>query len=374
MAVTLKEVTTAGDLKTFIYLPEKIHAGHAGWLPPIYGDEKKFFDPKKNPAFKTCNTRFLLALKDGKPVGRTLGIINRKHNKMMNLHNVRFSYIECYNDPEVSHALISDIEEWGKQQGMTRCIGPFAFSDRDIQGLLIEGFQYEPVVDSASNFEYMPNLVMREGYAKDIDCVIYRFPLSAPIPEVFGRIYKRIVTKSPFHFLEFTAKKDLKKYIVPVLRMVNESFKDIYGFVPMDEEEMFDLANRYLPILDPRFVKIITTPDDTVIAFMVAMPNMYRGIQKARGRLFPFGLFHILHAMKHAESVNTMLGAVHPDYQKRGLDIFLSMSTIESAKKAGMKNVDTHVVMEENLEMMEEFKRFGAFLIKRFRVYQKALA
>ena len=137
---------------------------------------------------------------------------------------------------------------------------------------------------------------------------------------------------------------------------------------------MFDLARRYMPILDPRFVKIITTAkDDEVVGFMVAMPNPYRGIQRARGRLFPFGLFHILHAMKHAESVNTMLGAVHPDYQKRGLDIFLLLATFESARKAGMKSVDTHVVMEENLDMAEEFKRFGAFLIKRFRIYRKSL-
>jgi hypothetical protein len=151
------------------------------------------------------------------------------------------------------------------------------------------------------------------------------------------------------------------------------SFHDIYGFVPMDEDEMFDLAKRYLPILDPRFIKIITTTDDQVIGFMVSMPNMYRGIQKARGRLFPFGLFHILHAMRHAESINTMLGAIHPDYQKRGLDIFLSLATLYSARKAKMKNMDTHVVMEENLAMADEFRRFGADLIKKFRVYQKAL-
>jgi hypothetical protein len=155
--------------------------------------------------------------------------------------------------------------------------------------------------------------------------------------------------------------------------MVNESFSNIYGFVPMSEEEMYDLANRYMPILDPRFVKLVTK-DDKVVAFLVSMPNMYRGLQKARGRLFPFGMLHILHAMKHAESINTMLGAVHPDCQKQGLDVFLSMSTFESARKANMKNVDTHVVMAENDDMMSEIKRYGAYLLKKFRVYQKSLA
>jgi hypothetical protein len=154
--------------------------------------------------------------------------------------------------------------------------------------------------------------------------------------------------------------------------MVNESFKDIYGFMPMDEKEMFELAKRYLPVLDPRFIKVVTKGDE-VAAFLISMPNMYRGIKKAKGRILPFGIFHILHAMKHAKSVNTMLGAVAPAYQKQGLDIFLSIKTIESTKKANMTSIDTHVVMEDNDDMMAELKRYGAFLLKKFRVFQKKL-
>ncbi len=140
----------------------------------------------------------------------------------------------------------------------------------------------------------------------------------------------------------------------------------------MDEKEMYELANRYLPILNPRFVKIVTKGDE-VVAFMVAMPNMYKGIQKSKGRLLPFGLFYILRAIKTAKSVNTMLGGVKPAYQKQGLDVFLGLATIESARKAGMTSVDTHVVMEDNKDMIAETKKYGAFEIKRFRVYQKQL-
>ena len=373
MAITLKEVTTARDIKKFIYLSERIHKGHASWLPPLYLDEKKYFNPKKNPSFRSCDYRMIIAWKDSKPVGRIMGIINRKHNEMFNLKNARFGFIECYNDPEVAHALISDIENWGKRQGMTAIVGPFGFSDRDIQGLLIEGFEYEPVVDSACNFEYMPGLVTGEGYQKDIDCVIYRFPVATKLPDIFDRMYKRVLSKKSFQFIEFAKRKQLKPYIVPVLQLVNESFSDIYGFVPMDDVEMLDLAKRYMPLLDPRFVKV-AVKEGKVVAFMVSMPNPYKGLQKARGRLFPLGLFHILSALKRAQSVNTMLGAVHPSCQKQGLDLFLGISTIEAAKNAGMINVDTHVVMEENNDMMAEFKRYGAFLIKKFRVYRKTLS
>lgn len=372
MPVTLKEVVTNKDRRTFIFLPEKIHKGHANWLPPLFADEIKYFNPKKNPSFKTCDYRMVLAEKDGKTVGRIMGIINRKHNEMLGIKNVRFCFMECYNDSEVFHALVHDIEEWGKKKGMNKIIGPFAFSDRDIQGFLIEGFEYEPVVDSANNFEFMPTLIEREGYVKDIDCVIHRHPLSAEMPEIFDRMYKRIVAKKSFQFLEFTSRKQMKPYIVPVLRLVNESFTGIFGFVPMEEDEMYDLAKRYLPLLDPRFVKIVTK-DNEVVAMLISMPNPFRGIQKAKGRLLPFGIFHILHAMKHAQTINTMLGAVSPRFQKQGLDVFLGLSTLKAAKKATMKSVDTHVVMEKNDDMMDVMSRWDAHLIKKFRIYQKPL-
>ncbi len=372
MALTLKEVQSKAELKEFIYLPEKIHKNHLNWLPPIYADEKKFFDPAKNLSFRGSDTRLVLAYQDNQPVGRIMGIIQHQHNKTFNLKNVRFSYIECYNDAEISHCLIKDIESWGKSLGMDKIIGPFGFSDRDIQGLLIKGFDSEPVVDAACNFEYLPELITREGFIKEMDCVIYRFLLTTKLPEIYDKIYDRITSRKDLTFHEFKNSKSLRQYIVPALKLVNDSFADIYGFVPMDEPEMQELANRYFPIIDPRFVKMVTK-DSEVVAFLVSLPNLYRGIQKSGGHLFPFGIFYILRAMKTAKSVNTMLGGVNPKYQKQGLDAFLTLSTIKSARVAGMTSVDTHVVMEDNGDMMNEFKRYGATLHKLFRVFQKPI-
>jgi hypothetical protein len=372
MSITIREVKSKKELKEFIYLPEKIHRDQNNWLPPIYMDEKKFFNPKKNLSFRGCDYIMLLAFKDEKPVGRIMGIINNKHNETFKIKNARFGYFDCYNDPDVSHALINELENWGRLKGMNKIVGPYGFTDRDIQGLLIKGFEYEPVVDSATNPEYLPELVVREGYIKELDCVIHRWPLSNGLPEVYDKIYDRIVSKKEFQFLEFTKRSQLKKLIVPVLKAVNASFGDIYGFMPMDEKEMFELANRYLPILDPRFVKIVAK-GDVVAAFLISMPNLYKGIQKSKGRLLPFGIFHILKAMKTATTINTMLGGVIPEYQKQGFDVFLMMSTVNSAKKANMTSIDTHVVMEENKDMMAETKRYGSFEIKRFRIFQKQL-
>jgi hypothetical protein len=201
---------------------------------------------------------------------------------------------------------------------------------------------------------------------------MHRRPFSTPIPETFEKLYQRVISKKAFEFLEFTSRGQFKPYIVPALRLVNESFSNIYGFIPMDDVEIADLAGRYLPLLDARFVKGVTKNGE-LVAFLVCMPNPYRGIQKARGRLFPFGIFHILHAMRHAESINTMLGAIRPDCQKQGLDIFLGYTTFMAAIKAGMKSIDSHVVMEDNADMTGIFSRYDGVLLKRFRIYQKRL-
>jgi hypothetical protein len=372
MAITLKDVSTKKDLKEFIYLPAKIHKSHKNWLPPIYMDEKMFFDSNKNLSFRGCDTRLIIAYKENVAVGRIMGIIHHDHNEVFKIKNVRFSYLECHNDPEIYRTLVGEIENWGREKGLNKIIGPFGFTDRDIQGFLIKGFEEEPVVDSACNFEFMPELMDSYGFEKEIDCVIYRFPLSTELPEIYQKIFERVTSKKDYQFLEFTKRKQMKKYIVPVFRMMNESFKDIYGFMPMDEKEMFEFAKRYLPILDPRFVKVVLKGEE-VVAFLISMPNMYKGIQKSKGHILPFGIFHILRAMKTAKSVNTMLGAIAPAYQKTGLDIFLSMKTIESTRKANMTSIDTHVVMENNNDMMAELKRYGAYELKRFRVYQKKL-
>jgi len=372
MAIILKDVSTKKEFNDFIHLPEKIHKGHNEWLPPLYMDEKIFFDPKKNHSFSVCDHRLILAYKDGVLVGRIMGIINRQYNQMNDVKNVRFGFIETYNDQEVAHELIAEIENWGREKGMTKIVGPFGFTDREPQGLLIEGFEHEPVIDSACNFEYMPKLVENEGFTKELDCVLYRYPLANPLPESMYKIYDRITSRKDYEFLEFKNKRQLKPWIVPVLRAMNESFGEIYGFVPMDEIEMQEMAKKYLPVIDLDFVKIVAK-EDRVVAFMISIPNMYKGMQKAKGHLFPFGLIHILRAMKSAKSLTFMLGAVVPDHQKRGLDLYFTLSTINSAIKRGMIYVDTHVVMEQNLEMMAEFKRYGGFLLKKFRVYQKAI-
>ena len=372
MEFELKEVVSRKDLKEFIYLPKKIHRNHANWLPPIYHDEWNFFDAKKNPSFNFCDTRLLIAAKNGKTVGRIMGIIHHKHNQLNNLKNVRFGYLECEDDHSLFQTLIDAVASWGSENGMDTVIGPYGFSDKDVQGFQISGFEEEPVIDSACNFPYMVDFIEKAGFSKEADCLCYRYDMKTPVPERYSRILDRLKTREDFEFLSFTSRKQLKPYIIPVFETVNEAFKHIYGFVPMTKEEMEAMAKQYLPVIDPRFVSVITY-QKKVVGFIIGMPSFTKGVQKAKGHLFPFGFIHILKAMRTATKLDLMLGAITPEFQQKGFSIYLSMSMIEAASKLNYKYIDTHLVLEKNGPMSAEMNRFGAYEIKRFRVFRKSL-
>lgn len=372
MPVEVREVKSRKELRQFIHLPASIHAGEKNFLPPIYADEWNFFNPGKNVSFASCDTIMALAWKGEEPVGRIMGIIHRTYNQLHAERNARFGYFDCYHDHEISEALIGFIEKWAINYGMEKIVGPYGFSDKDIQGLLVEGFEHMPIIDSACNPPYIVEMLERQGYSKEVDCMIYRFPLTDELPQLYYRILQRTNHKNEYKILEFTSKKQLRPYIVPVLKLVNETYDELYGFVPMGDKEIQEFADRYMPILDPRFVKIVAK-ENRVIAFVVGIPNFTKGIQQSRGYLFPFGIFQILWAQKHTRQLDLMLGAVKREYQGLGLEVPMGLSIVESARKAGMEFIEVHLILETNKRMRAEMERLNLPVHKRFRVFQKTI-
>lgn len=372
MAIEIREVKTKKDLRTYIYLPSEIHKNHFDWLPPVYMDEWAFYNPKKNKCFSYSDTILVLAYRDEQVVGRIMGIINHKYNELQGIKQGRFGFIECADDSEVSHALISFIENWVRQKGMTQIIGPYGFSDKDPQGLMIEGFDTMPVIAAPTNQEYMVKLVEAEGYTKELDCQQYLCDLANDLPPIYEKINQRLLDKSEYKLREFTSKRELKPFIVPILSLMNESFKDIYGYVPLDHQEMKDFANRYITIIDPRFLKIIVL-GDKVVAFLLCIPSLTRGIQRAKGKLFPFGFIHILRSVKKANHLDLMLGGVHPDYLNVGLVGVLIIKMLLASRAAGFKELESHLVLETNTPMKNIMGKVGATIRKRYRVFQKSL-
>lgn len=369
----IEKIHTPSQLKAFIQLPASIYKNIPRWVPPLYVDEYQFHDPEKNPAYQDAITEKWIVYSNNTTVGRIMGIIHHAYNRMHQEKTARFFQMDCIDDPEVASLLIKTVEAWARENGMDKLIGPFGFSDKDPQGFQVEGLEHLPVIATPAHPAYMPALLASLGYKKYMDCVSYRIPIPEQLPALYERVLQRIGHNPKLQLLEFNSRKALKPYIVPVFQLINETYTPLFGFLPMSDAEIQKMAKQYLPILNPSFVKAIIDTNGTLLSFVVAMPDLSIGLQKAKGKLFPFGLFHIFSAMRKSKQLNLLLGAVKEGYRGKGLDVYMAMALIQSASARGMTHMDSHLILETNTTMRAECEKLGGELYKRFRIFQKQL-
>ena len=372
-SINLQEVTDRRALRRYIHLPRELYRSYANWVPPIYADEWKFHDPKRNPALGYCETIRILARAKGRNVGRIMGIINSRYNTHHGEATARFFNFDCVDDPTVAHRLLGFIEEWARERKMNQVIGPFGFSDKDPQGLQIEGFEHLPVIATPTNPPYLPPLLEGEGYGKHLDCVSYKIPVPEALPPLHQKILARVTRNHKLQVIEFQSKRQLKPYIVPVFRLMNETYASIFGFTAMSEDEMRALARQYMPVLDADFVKLVKNSAGELIGFFVGLPDMSRGIQKAKGRLWPFGFLHLLAAARRSKQIDLVLGAVKEEYRGRGVHLLLGQTLLRAAWDRGFEWMDSHLVLETNKLMRAEYENADGQVYKRYRIYRKQI-
>jgi hypothetical protein len=370
--IIIREVLTKKEKRDFIYLPSKVHQNEPDWLPPIYMDERELYDKKRNKSYQYADAVLYLAYRDSKPVGRIMGIINKRYNEIHNEKHGRFCFMECYEDQEVVHELIKNVEVWARENGMEKMVGPLGFSDKDPQGFQVEGFEHPQFMTCPTNSSYLPRMIEKEGYIKNRDLVNYMAPMPAELPLVYQKVFSRVSHIESYRIVEFETKKELKPYILPVLELMNETFKEIYGFVPLTDKEKKDFAARYLPILDPHFIKVVENKDG-LIGFAIGMPDLSLGIRKAKGNLLPIGIFRILLESKRSRKLLMMLGGVKKEFRGQGIDVLMGVKILHSSIKHKMEWIDSHLVLEDNIKMRAEYERIGGKVIKKFRIYQKDL-
>jgi hypothetical protein len=374
MNLEIFEVETKRDLRNFIKLPAQIHQHHKNWVPPIYSDDYLFFNKNKNRSFEHSDTIMLLASNGKQLIGRIMGIINRKYNELHNEKDARFCFLETYDDKTVAHRLIEEVQKWAVSKGMENMVGPLGFSDKDPQGLLIEGFNEPNVIATNFNYEYMIDIIEQAGFTKKTDLVVYKLVLPDEVPDFYKRIYARALSiNKDKSIIEFTTRKQIKPYIIPVLELMNKTYQKIYAYSPLDEKEMLEFAKRYLPILDPRFIKVAVNKDGEIVAFVISMPDISEGIKKSKGKLFPFGIFQILLSQRKTKQLNLLLGAVRQDQRDKGLDTILGLKIFEEIYKSRIEYIDSHLILESNTKMRAELERLGGTIYKRYRIYEKKI-
>jgi hypothetical protein len=281
MSVTIQEVKTARGRREFVKLSYRLHRGHTNWVPPLIVQEKAFIDPKKNSHMSYSKTVCYLARKEGAPAGTIMALINRKLIERSKDAHARFCKFDSVDDQEVAHALLVAAENWAREQGMKRIVGPLGFSNQDAQGFIIEGFDERPSIGTVYNFEYIPKMLEAEGYSKEVDYVTLKIPIPETIPELYLKIAERIENRLGVKLVEFETKRELLPYLPRVLRFMNETYVDIYGFIPLSEDAIRRTVRNYREIVGPELVKIVANSCGEIAGFILGIRDVTEGFKKA---------------------------------------------------------------------------------------------
>ncbi len=373
MAIEIKEAQTTGDLRRFVAFQYSLYKDNQYWVPPLRADELQSLRKDKNPAFEFCDARYWLAYKDGTIVGRIAAILNKRYNQKWHEKAVRFGWFDFIDDEEVSAALLQAVEQWASSLGMKMIHGPLGFTDMDGEGMLVEGFEEVSTLGALYNFSYYPKHVERRGYVKDTDWLEYEVTMRGGIPEKVARMADIALKRNNLTVLKVKKAKELLPYAKEIFHVLNDAYKDLYGFVELSEKQIDMYVKQYFGFIVPEYVPVVLDSKNKVAAFGIAMPSLSKALQRSNGHLFPFGFIRILRALKNNRNVDLYLTAVRPDMQNKGVNAILIHESNKVFNKNNIEKVETNRELEENSKVQAQWKFFENRQHKRRRCYKKVL-
>lgn len=376
MAVTVKPIgTSKHELLKFIKFGIDLYKGNKYFVPPLIVDDLATLSPEKNPAFENCSAQSFMAYRDGKPVGRITSIINDLVNLKDGEKVMRFGFVDFIDDDEVVDALFATAEQWGRERGCTSMIGPLGFSDMDHEGMLIDGFEELGTMATIYNYPYYPRHMERMGFAKDVDWVEYRMKVPDAVPDKYQRIAEIVKKKYGLKVKKYTSRKKIKdEYGVALFELINEAYADLYGYSPLTPRQIEYYINAYLGMLRLEDVCVVTDSDDRLIAVGISMPSLSKALQRSGGRMFPFGWYYLLKAIRgHVDVVDLLLVAVKPEYQNRGVNALIFADLIPAYIANGYKYAESNLELEGNESVQKQWEYFERRQHRRRRAWRRAI-
>lgn len=379
-SIQIKRVETKKDLKRFIEFHYDLYKGNPYDVPNLYSDEVNTLSKDKNAAFDFCEAEYYLALKEGKIVGRVAAIINHKANEKWKKKDVRFGWIDFIDDIEVSRALFKAVEEYGRKKGMDDIVGPLGFTDMDPEGMLTWGFDKLGTMATIYNYEYYPQHMEKlGGWEKDNDYVEYYLVVPEKSPEKYTKIAEMVEKRYNLHVRKLT-KKDIFQggYGKKLFDLINLTYSDLYGFSELTDRQIDQYVKMYFPLADLDLVTVIEdgNKDNQLAGLGITIPSLSHALQKCRhGRLFPFGWWHLLRAIKFhkTDGVDLLLMGFLPEYRSKGANALLFADLIPRYVNYGFKWGETQVEMESNEGVQSQWGPLDPINHKKRRCYRRSL-
>lgn len=366
---------TRSNLKKFVEFQIKLYEGNPYFIPPLVSDEIATLDSKVNPAFDHCESAYFMAYRDGKPVGRIAAMINKQVNEKENSRQARFGFVDFIDDAEVSKALFDTAEQWAKEKGMDNIVGPLGFTDLDNEGMLINGFEELGTMATIYNYPYYPQHIERLGYEKEVDWHEFLIEVPEQIPDKHKRIAEIVKKKFNLRVVKFTSRKALKEqYGQALFELINEAYDDLYGYSRLTKRQIDYYIKIYLGMLNLDLVTLIVDGDDQLVGVGISIQSMSRALQKSKGKMFPFGWWHLLKGLKGKnDRVDLLLVAVKPQYMGKGVNALLFTDLIPAYNKYGFKWAESNPELESNAAVQNQWEAFPYRQHRNRRAFIKKL-
>lgn len=367
----IKEVKTRRDSRRFTEFPNKLYVDNPYYVPALSIDEEAVFNPKKNPAHKYCHVVRYLALNEtGKVVGRIGGIINTELNKVKKEKTARLTRIDMIDDIKVTELLINTIIDWAKSYEMTTLIGPMGFTDLDRMGMLVEGFDVLNMAITIYNAPYYHEHLEKLGFKKDADWIEMKIDWPQTIPEKIVRVSRMVESRYGYRLVKLKNKKEIPEYAKKAFETYNKAYMNLYGFHPLNDEMMEYYTKQVMLIVQLDYIWFVLDEKDQLIAFGIVMPSLALALKKSKGKLFPFGLFRILKALKKHDIIDFYFVAVDPKHQSKGALALLMEDGYYQGEKRNIKYALTGPELVENVKIQQQWQDYNPETIRRRRSYR----
>lgn len=372
-AILVKEIHSKTDLTTFVKFPFKLYKNNPYWVPPIISEELASFDKTKNPVFDNAQAFFYLAYNaKNEIVGRVAAIINR-HDLSQNNPKIRFGWLDMIDDENVTKALLEKVAEKGCEHRLSYMEGPMGFSNMDKVGVLTEGFDHLANMMTWYHFPYYKEHLEKLGFTKEKGYVETSFTMDNTNPEVFRRTAEAIRTRYQVRLVPTDTKEAVLKYVDVMFDLYNETYAKLSSFVPINEKQKQYFKEKYVPFIDPKYIRFIEDKNGKLICFAIVLPSFSKALQKANGKLFPFGFWHLLNAKKKHDTVEFYLIGVSPEYQSKGLPALLFEYYHRVFTENGVKKCISTPELEDNLAIQQLWKNFSPVIFATRATYRKEI-
>ncbi|WP_425237302.1 GTP cyclohydrolase [Ulvibacterium sp.] len=371
--VTLKEVTSKSELRKFVKFPFALYKDSQYWVPPIIKEELETFDKTKNPAFKTADAWFFLAYKNQEIVGRIVAIVNWLEVNEQKIRKIRFGWFDFIDDTEVSEALLKKVSEIGQENGLEYMEGPMGFSNLDKVGVLIKGFDHIGSMVTWYNYPYYEKHYEAAGFIKEKEYVENKFPVENADPAIFTRMNELVKRRYGLKEVNFTKTRDILPMVDRMFDLFNETYSKLSSFTPVTDLQKAYFKKKYLGFINPEYIKFITDKKDHLVAFAIVMPSFSRALQKANGKLIPFGLFHLLRAKRNNKNVLFYLIGIHPEYQNKGVTAIIFNEYYKTFTEKNIEMCYRTPELADNVAIRQMWKHFNPVIYKRRRTYSQKL-